>query len=187
MKKLLSTIKPLRETGCLMTLLPNGLIDILSDNEHIFDRVDLETTGNAGGFESDPHVTILYGIETVDKAEVIRVIQGYLSKSLHKQFDLKIDKDPSTFINDEFTVIKYGVTSTIISELHEYLKANLTHLPSKFEGFNAHITVAYVKTGTHLKYMSKLAELPDNCLIDIDLVMSLKGSVQDTPYIHLSI
>lgn len=100
------------------------------------------------GRETEPHVTILYGIHgDVPDADVEEIIDEI------KDPKMTVNK-VSVFKNEKYDVLKFEVDS---SELHKLNKKFKT-LPytSDYPDYNPHITIAYVKAGLGDEYVDKL-------------------------------
>ncbi len=115
------------------------------------DDLYLGAEGETGfGKETDPHVTILYGIHTdVPDEDVEKLIDKV------KEPNVSLGK-VSSFSNPKFDVIKFDVES---AALHKYNKLFKT-LPhtSTFPEYHPHVTIAYLKKGMADKYIKKLNE-----------------------------
>lgn len=130
--------------GCVMVSLsiPNWN-EIL---EHIDIRDLYKPEENRYGLETEPHITILYGLhETVSDAEVEDIVMSY------KGSEITIDVTGiEVFECDEYDVVKMSVFSQKISQMHY----DMEKLPNsdKHPQYKPHITIAYVKKGTGKKY-----------------------------------
>ncbi|MCR9292059.1 MAG: phage portal protein [bacterium] len=94
------------------------------------------------GLEDWPHVTLLYGIVGVPRGDVVDLVRSI------DQFDIEFGKT-SLFSNDERDVIKIDVESPQIRKYHDKLASILPVEESGFEGYEPHMTVAYVKPGAY--------------------------------------
>lgn len=131
--------------GCVMLHLniPNW--------EDIIKRVDEEDlydpTNPTHGYETYPHITIIFGIHsTVKDEDVVRVFDGIESSD----FDINID-GIECFENKENDVVKMTVRSKKLTELNNEL-SKLPHT-SNFPDYNPHMTIAFVKKGKGSKYV----------------------------------
>lgn len=99
---------------------------------------DLYTDGEKGR-EDDIHVTVLYGLHTTDANDVKEQLKGSKGGSLTLG---KISK----FEAKDYDVLKISVDGSGLRKLNKSLK----ELPytSKFEDYNPHCTIAYVKKGS---------------------------------------
>jgi 2'-5' RNA ligase len=131
--------------GCVMVYLdiPNW--------ENIVSHIDQEDLYKPEvkrfGLETDPHVTILYGLHSdVNDEDVINVFKDISSN------DIVLNVDGiGIFENPEFDVIKMNVKSDTLSILNEELK-KLPHT-SDYPDYKPHITIAYLLPGTGKKYI----------------------------------
>ena len=131
--------------GCVMVYLdiPNW--------ENIVSHIDQEDLYKPEvkrfGLETDPHVTILYGLHSdVNDEDVINVFKDISSN------DIVLNVDGiGIFENPEFDVIKMNVKSDTLNILNEELK-KLPHT-SDYPDYKPHITIAYLLPGTGKKYI----------------------------------
>lgn len=131
--------------GCVMVYLdiPNW--------QNIVSHIDSEDLykPNQGrfGIETDPHITILYGLHSnVNDEDVINVFKGLKSDEL----DVNVE-GIDIFENPEFDVIKMNVESEKLNQLNQELR-RLPHT-SDFPDYKPHITIAYLLSGTGKKYI----------------------------------
>jgi 2'-5' RNA ligase len=132
------------EYGCVMIYLDipnwNEIISMI-DPEDIYHPED-----QTKGLETNPHVTILYGLHnTVTDSDV---------KSLVNQIDInKINLKIAgigVFENKDFDVVKFNVDSRYLHQINSMFR-KLPHT-SEYPDYNPHITIAYVKPGSGKKY-----------------------------------
>lgn len=131
--------------GCVMVYL-----DIPNWN-NIVSHIDTEDLYKPNqrrfGLETDPHVTILYGLHSdVNDKDVIDVFKGLKSDEL----DVNVD-GIDIFENEEFDVIKMNVKSEKLNHLNQELR-RLPHT-SDYPDYKPHITIAYLLPGTGKKYI----------------------------------
>jgi len=109
--------------------------------------------GNSYGLESDPHVTILYGIH---EDEISSEVIGDVMKENMKPLTVLVD-EVDIFENEEFDVVKYKLPVT--EEMQEYRDLFLKFPNTQtFPDFHPHMTLSYVKPGLGKKYKRKLEE-----------------------------
>ena len=113
------------------------------------------------GRETEPHVTLLYGLETQTPKDVKDLLKGEgpITVTLGKS---------SLFRNEDADVLKVDVDSP---QLHA-LNAKLRTLPNgnKFPEFAPHVTVAYLKPGEGEKYDGKVLQGITGKTITLDTV-----------------
>ena len=100
------------------------------------------------GRETNPHVTLLYGLHSnVTKEDIENVINKFKNKTI----DIQID-GIGKFDNEEYSVVKFNVVSPILFEINK----ELTKLPhtSDYPDYKPHMTISYVKKGEADKYLS---------------------------------
>lgn len=135
--------------GCVMVFL--GYVKSEWDEmQDLIDDEDLyEPKGESGyGKETEPHITILYGLHNdIPDSDIKEEID------LLKVPKLKLGK-VSSFSNDKFDVLKFDVES---KDLHAANK-KFTKFPftSDYPKYHPHCTIAYVKKGLADKYIDKL-------------------------------
>lgn len=141
--------KKKREFGCAMLEL-----DVDNWDEIIGDIDDKDLfTGPTFGKQTNPHVTLLYGLhEDVKKKDVKSIIDKYRDEKL----DIKVSSI-DLFENDEYDVVKFTVKSKLLKKINKDLR-NLPHTNS-FKVYKPHITIAYVKSGKGKKYIDNKVDL----------------------------
>jgi 2'-5' RNA ligase len=89
-----------------------------------------------GGIDKTPHVTILYGLHTIDHKEVSEIVENV------KPFEVSLGKI-SKFESEKYDVLKIEVKGSELSRLNQMLKK----LPytSKYKEYIPHCTLAYVE------------------------------------------
>jgi 2'-5' RNA ligase len=130
--------------GCVMMEVP------ISNWEEITSTINqediYEVEGENYGIQSNPHVTILYGLhEGVTLDEVKSVFEG-----LNESIDIKIE-GIGVFENENFDVVKFNV---VPSGTLQNLNNKLSEFPNsnEYPEYKPHITLCYVKKGCGKKY-----------------------------------
>ena len=90
------------------------------------------------GYESEPHVTVKYGLESNDVDQMRELIEGFGSISV-KFGDVELFK-----VNPKFDVLKVAVLSDKLHKLNEIV-SKLPCDGDKFPEYKPHMTLAYVK------------------------------------------
>lgn len=129
-----------RSYSCVMAKLPKAIGDelIAWGKQNIPDE-DLFTSEGNNGRETDPHVTILYGLHTDD----VDVIKDLLADE--KTINLKLGKITYFTNNPDYDVIKVDVESDDLERLNTKLKT--LDYTNKYTDYKPHATIAYVKKG----------------------------------------
>ncbi len=125
---------------------PDGWDDVLES----IDKRDVYTAEDGTyGIETNPHVTILYGLhEEVHEDLVCRICQGVGGP-------LEVDvKGVSTFDNEDYEVLKFDVDSDLLRKMNKAFRG-LPHT-NDYDDYNPHMTVAYLRPGTSSKYIENL-------------------------------
>jgi len=108
----------------------------------LYDSVDPEWSD--GALETDPHVTVLYGLTKHEAAPVAKAIadHGPVTVTLGKM---------SLFESEDYDVLKIDVESPELRALN----AKLSKLPNEnsFPDYKPHMTIAYLKKGEGKKYV----------------------------------
>lgn len=134
-----------------------------------------ELTGD--GFETDTHITILYGICTKNRD----IIKNLFAKE--KPVKAKLGKIGCFVNNDEFDVVIIKIDSTDLERLHNKIKnelnVNLTH-----DQYKPHCTIAYVKKGKARKYAGE--NIFEEKSLTFNKIIFKDGSSQKETIVHLN-
>jgi len=136
--------------GCVMVYLSidkdkwNTFLDSIDDD-------DIYYEGDDFGLETEPHVTILFGLHSdVPDADVEEIIDEIGNPEITM-------KGISIFENEKYDVLKFDVDSPALTKLNERFKT-LPHT-SNFPDYHPHMTIAYLKVGKGKEYIDKLSKL----------------------------
>ena len=145
--------------GCVMVFLKfkNGTFEKIQD---IIDPKDLYEDPNdpSFGFETEPHVTALYGLHgNIDEKELEEIIKQ------REKPEIKMT-DVSIFPSEKYDVLKFDVSS---KDMHNFNK-KLKEFPftSNFPNYHPHCTIAYLKKGASNKYIDKIKKYIDEISIN---------------------
>jgi hypothetical protein len=138
--------------GCAMLyfdLPPMSVLHGMIDEDDVY----TDDSDRSYGLETEPHVTILYGLhgdDEVDDAEVIKACTDGLSG----MESLRLC-EASCFENDQYDVLKFDVRDC--QSLYD-TNAELAKMPhtNKFPDYHPHCTVGYLKPGCGQKYVDML-------------------------------
>jgi len=138
-----------RSYSCLMLDLSFLASDMLKLQEEICpcEVYDLEP---GHGLETEPHVTILYGLHT----QQLKSIQNKIN---FKPVKFKI-KDISLFENDTYDVLKLGIESKDLNELNREVCSKF-EFTNKYPDYKPHCTIAYLMPGAGRNYLKMKNEL----------------------------
>tara|TARA_R110000824_G_scaffold148242_2_gene317810 strand:- start:18704 stop:19279 length:576 start_codon:yes stop_codon:yes gene_type:complete len=103
-----------------------------------------EQEGWEDGIEDKPHITVLYGLETLDVKKVENALHGEKGGTVELG---KVD----VFESEEYDVLIVRVKSRALHKLHKCLDVNLKNVNS-FPKYQPHITLAYLKCGNGKTY-----------------------------------
>ena len=162
------------EYGCLMlqTNFPNwsGFVGNINKDE-LYDP-----NNERYGIETEPHITILYGIhKEVDDDQVIAMFSD-IKKS---DFDLEVN-GLDCFYNKDYDVLKMNIKSEKLNELNNLAK-KLPHT-STYPDYKPHITVAYLTKGNGNNYVDLNFKMKINT-IDKIVYSKTNGEKIDIPLI----
>lgn len=135
------------------------------------DKDDLYTEEEGHGLETEPHVTVLYGIHEQDQKKVKEQLE--LSPVEYTLTGL------SLFENDDFDVLKFTVKSSDLRKLNKQCTDNLDYT-NKFPDYKPHMTVAYLKPGTGKKYIKLKTPLTGITHRSSEFTFSTKDSKKTT-------
>jgi len=105
------------------------------------------------GKQKDPHITILYGIDTsVSDDDVKNIFQNV------RKEDFKIQVlDINLFENEDYDVLKIEVEDKLLNKYYDELKKLPNH--SDYPDYNPHVTIAYLNSGLGKKYVEKKPDI----------------------------
>lgn len=150
--------KPLYEYDCLMldVVLPDEL-----NAGNTIDEADLYTEEDKGGrygLETDPHVTIMYGLHNneYDVKELEEDVKAMVSSMEDSTVNFNVT-GIGIFENEKYDVVKYDVESADCNALNEHIQ-EVYPFTSDYPDYKAHMTIAYVKKGEGSKYVKTFEE-----------------------------
>jgi len=130
--------------GCVMLEVPISNWDEII---YSISKEDIyEVEGENYGLQTNPHVTILYGLHEEVSLEQVKSVFEDIDESL----DIKIE-GIGVFENEKFDVVKFNVVpSGTLQDLHN----KLSEFPNsnEYPEYEPHITIAYIKKGHGKKY-----------------------------------
>jgi len=111
------------------------------------DENDLYKPEDGFGVETDPHVTVKYGLHENDHDKVFTTL-GKISPVTVK-FKTKV----SLFENEKYDVIKINLSGPDIRALNKRV-SDIFECTDGYPVYTPHSTIAYVKPGTGHKYLN---------------------------------
>ena len=119
------------------------------------DKEDIYTTqpddlGWTYGIETDPHITLLYGLHNDSPKECQETLKG------QKGGFFTVD-GVSEFEKEKYDVLKLDVKSEDLHRLHELLKKETENTQS-FPEYKPHLTLSYMKKGKGKKYIDLFSD-----------------------------
>lgn len=118
--------------------------------QNIIKDEDISEVSGVDGRETEPHVTLLYGIhDDVEDKDVEAIINTFTAP------EITLSKI-GLFENEDVDVVKFDIDCKDLNEMNKKLK----ELPytSKFPTYEAHSTIAFVKAGKGKPYKQTLGE-----------------------------
>jgi len=131
-----------RSYSCLM-LDCEGFKNSLKEIQDQIDKEDLYSE-EGYGLETEPHITVLYGIHEQDPANVKQSVDLTL-------VEYKLTK-LSLFENEKFDVLKCSVESKDLKDINKQCCENLEYT-NDYPDYIPHLTVAYLNPGAGKKYV----------------------------------
>lgn len=147
-EKLITEVEGVKyDYGCVM-LYFNIPQNIWNKVQSMVSDDDITNVGDAEGRETNPHVTILYGLHSDIPDEKIEELVKEMNAPTITL------KNISTFNNAEFDVVKFDVESEDLFRMNK-LFTQLPHT-TNYPDYHPHATIAYVKPGEGDKYKGSL-------------------------------
>ena len=113
------------------------------------------------GLETDPHVTIKYGIKTNDVGEVAKALGKF--NPIRLMFGIT-----SVFIADDihdYDVVKIDIFGLTLSKLRKSITDNLNTV-DQYKLFYPHITLGFVEPKTAIKYIGTNPVMGEKVVVD---------------------
>lgn len=140
-----------------------------------------EEEGKEYGKETNPHITVMYGLSPITETKVKEVLSK-LPKRIVAELGAisKFERSDS-----QYDVLKIEVKSPHLSKIHEMLKRNFENNYSHSE-YSPHVTLAYVKKGTCNEYVGDMRFAGNKVLFEAftysNGIRALNHSVQMNEY-----
>ena len=129
---------------CLMVYFEES--DDIKDIQKKIKKTDVFDESGCG-IETEPHVTLLFGLsENVTKEQLQKHLQP-LSK--YRTMCL----GSSLFENENFDVLKMSAHNKVLVETNKALRDNFDYKNS-YRDYSPHVTVAYLRSGEGQKYVN---------------------------------
>lgn len=133
--------------GCIMLMfdgsLEKGILDLTKkiNPDHLYKPED------GYGVETEPHVTVKYGLHEKSHSVVLDEMKKFSPVSI------KLKTKISLFnTGPHYDVIKIGITSPELREMNKFVCDNFDYTDS-FPTYNPHTTIAYVWAGYGERYL----------------------------------
>lgn len=121
------------------------LADYIAELHRKIDKRDV----NEDGLETEPHITLLYGISLSENPEKMK---QWIDKILSGGVSVKVG-DLSLFENNEYDVLKLDVDKENLIAFRDSCMKEFSNTQT-FPDYKPHITIAYLKKGKGKKYTS---------------------------------
>jgi 2'-5' RNA ligase superfamily len=125
--------------------LPKSVSNAVTKFSKTIPDASLSVDGDNGGRETEPHITVMYGLDTQNEADVKPLVEQ------SKPITVKMGK-VSVFENDKFDVLKVDVSSPALTALNKSIGKNLKTPGKTFDEYKPHVTIAYLKKGEGKKF-----------------------------------
>jgi len=134
------------EYGCVMLYFDFPEMNKIHD---MIDSADVYTEGDGSSFgiETEPHVTLLYGLHST-------VLDSSVKEALSSIEFSKCTLTNASLFENKFDVLKFDVSGESIYTANK----ELTKLPytSDYPDYHPHMTISYLKKGTGSRYVKSL-------------------------------
>lgn len=132
--------EPVHKYGCVLLPLPDELSALMVQDAQMLpgDRIA------AGGIETEPHITALYGLVGCDLEDVVRVVSKMSSPLV------KFGTVDAFAAGDDGTPLFVAIDSPDMHRVNKTLRSALPHV-SKYPEYIPHATLAYVTDAEGLK------------------------------------
>lgn len=149
----------MRDYACIMLDydMPDFIKEIqkaIPDDEIYFGENEEQKEKKMFGLETEPHITIVFGLENNVK---FSEIEPYLFPLKEHQTILV---NISTFENKMFDVLKVTAKCPKAAESNRLIMENFD-VHTDFPDFNPHMTIAYMKKGKAAKYKKEILDKID--------------------------
>lgn len=136
------------EYGCVMVKfdVPNWK-DILNEIK----KEDLYTDEKGYGLETEPHVTLLYGIHSSVLTSDVKKVVEYAYQPYVTFKNISIFNNPLS----KYDVLKFEAESENLIHMYEMLSSQLPNINAQ-PTYNPHMTIAYLKSGRGISYIKTL-------------------------------
>jgi 2'-5' RNA ligase len=132
----------LSEGHCIMVDVPNRN-KILEFVQNLPNECVYEEEGKDYGKETNPHVTVMYGLSENEEKRVKELLTKVPKRIVAELGQISKFENADT----PYDVLKIEVKSPHLAKLHEMIKNNFEN-NYKWPEYNPHVTLAYVKKGT---------------------------------------
>jgi 2'-5' RNA ligase len=164
--------------GCLMAMLPDEVATRIRGFAALIPDEDIFEDGSGEhGRETQPHITVKYGLHTDDGA----LVASKMSEQVVAHATLG---SITAFENEKFTVLKLDIDSRCLHRLNAFVSENF-EVTDKYPEYHPHATIAYLRKGADWKkYACDLFKgtevtfdtLLFSCANDVETVVALKGT-----------
>jgi 2'-5' RNA ligase len=133
--------------GCIMLMYSSDFKSDFSKLTSQIKKDHLYKPEDGYGIETDPHITVKYGLHEQDHERVFDIL-GNLAP-----ISVKLNSKPSLFENEDYDVVKVGIASEQLRALNKRV-CKIFECTDKFKDYNPHTTIAYVDSGLGRNYLN---------------------------------
>lgn len=167
------------KTSWTAVLLPKNISEkIYNFGKKIPEREIYLDEDGSKGLEDQHHVTIQYGIHSIDSRKVKNLFKDEAGGKV------KLGK-LSIFENEKYDVLKISITAP---KLHAFKKKILNNIncDNKFPQYVPHATIAYLQPGAGKKYIDRYSDKFEGLEFEFDTIVFRSKGVSDDIEIYLS-
>lgn len=124
------------------------------------------------GREKEPHVTVRYGMDTLDPKEIAPAFEGF------GPIKAKMGK-VSIFETDKYDVVKVDIESEDLQAANKRVGETVELPGETFKGYKPHATIAYVKKGEGKKYVGDTSFEGKEITVDRVVLVAKDGKTHE--------
>lgn len=133
---------------------------------------DSEIDEAAGGRETDPHVTVRYGLLDPNAEALSELLAG------HGPVSFTLGR-VGVFVAEDHDVVLVNVNGPELADLNGAISQGVPAAKSDFATYQPHVTVAYVKSGEGAKYTG--LDILDGVVVTVDKIIMTDVDGNKTP------
>lgn len=162
---------------CIMLYFDKLVDPLFKEIKYQIDKDHLYGVDDGYGFETNPHVTVKYGVIEPD-LDMVNDILGKIDP-----VPIKTKPKFSLFENEKYDVLKVNIMSPELRKFNARVERIFDCEENKFKGYIPHSTIAYLQPGYGRKYLNMESDFLDSEYLMTRLVIS--GPTLDKKYVTL--